>query len=353
MVFAFLIAFAVTPIVRKISVKVGAIDIPKDNRRMHSVPIPTMGGIAIFIAFAFGVLAFVPLDKTYFAMLAGCLFITLVGMLDDIFGLKWWVKLLGQIGAALVVAVNGIVINQVGYGAVQFGIWAIPVTVLWIVAITNAINLIDGLDGLACGIVGISCISLLVVSSFYMDPQHQSIMIVIGVLAGSCFGFLPYNTNPAKIFMGDTGAMLIGFTFSVISIQGFFKLNALFAFGIPFLVLALPILDTIFAIIRRLFKGQSIFSPDKKHLHHRLIKWGFNQRQSVLLMYVISAMLGIAAIIFAKARESSETRYLFPIGFAVMIGALVVGVITINVKAFKNKKLEEETGETPDGDKEE
>jgi UDP-GlcNAc:undecaprenyl-phosphate GlcNAc-1-phosphate transferase len=207
MVFAFLIAFAVTPIVRKISVKVGAIDIPKDNRRMHSVPIPTMGGIGIFIAFAFGVLAFVPLDKTYFAMLAGCLFITLVGMLDDIFGLKWWVKLLGQIGAALVVAVNGIVINQVGYGAVQFGIWAIPVTVLWIVAITNAINLIDGLDGLACGIVGISCISLLVVSSFYMDPQHQSIMIVIGVLAGSCFGFLPYNTNPAKIFMGDTGAM--------------------------------------------------------------------------------------------------------------------------------------------------
>ncbi len=139
----------------------------------------------------------------------------------------------------------------------------------------------------------------------------------------------------------------------MISIQGFFKLNALFAFGIPFLVLALPILDTIFAIIRRLFKGQSIFSPDKKHLHHRLIKWGFNQRQSVLLMYVISAMLGIAAIIFAKARESSETRYLFPIGFAVMIGALVVGVITINVKAFKNKKLEEETGETPDGDKEE
>ncbi len=355
MLFAFLIAFAITPIVRKISIRVGAIDVPKDDRRMHSKPVPTMGGVAIFVAFAFGVLAFVPLDKTYFAMLAGCLFITLVGMLDDIFGLKWWMKLLGQVGAALVVAMNGILITGFSEntpGAFTFGQWSLLITVVWIVAITNAVNLIDGLDGLACGIVGISCVSLMVVFSFYMDPVNQSIMIVIAILAGGCFGFLPYNMNPAKIFMGDTGAMLIGYTFSVISIQGFFKLNALFTFFIPFLVFALPILDTLFAIIRRLVKKQHIFKADKKHLHHRLIGWGFNQKQSVLLLYVISAMLGVAAIILAKARESSATSYLYVWGIVVLIGALAVGLITINIKAAKTKKLEEDAGSDNGNNKE-
>ncbi len=146
--------------------------------------------------------------------------------------------------------------------------------------------------------------------------------------------------------------MLIGYTFSVISIQGFFKLNALFTFFIPFLVFALPILDTLFAIIRRLVKKQHIFKADKKHLHHRLIGWGFNQKQSVLLLYVISAMLGVAAIILAKARESSATSYLYVWGIVVLIGALAVGLITINIKAAKTKKLEEDAGSDNGNNKE-
>lgn len=337
-VFAFLVAFAFTPISRKISIKMGAIDVPKDDRRMHSEPIPTMGGLAIFIAFAFSVLAFVPLDKTYMAMLLGALMVVLVGMLDDIFGLKWWVKLIGQIGAALIVALNGIQITSIR--TLELGGWAVPFTVLWIVGITNAINLIDGLDGLACGIVAISCVSLLFVASLYMEPQYFSVMIIIAALAGACFGFLPYNMNPAKIFMGDTGAMFIGFAFSVISIQGFFKLNALVSFGVPFLVLGLPILDTLLAFFRRVIKGQSFFKPDKKHLHHRLIDWGFNQKQSVVLMYSLSGVLGVAAFLFAK-REYWAALIL-------IIAALAVGLIVINRQARQNAQAAgEEAAKTP------
>lgn len=331
LVFAFLMSYAATPLVRRLSKKVGAIDIPKDERRMHSEPIPTMGGLAIFISFAIGVLFFVPMEKTYSALLLGAVVIVVIGMLDDIFELKWWVKLLGQIFAALIVALNGILITDIGNGAISFGIFAIPVTVLWIVLITNTINLIDGLDGLACGIAAISCVTLLVVSTFSVSPENQSVMFVIAILAGACFGFLPFNMNPAKIFMGDTGAMFIGYALSVISIQGFFKLNALVSFGVPFLVLALPIMDTLFAFMRRVAKGQSFFRPDKKHLHHRMIDWGFNQRQTVWLYYAICALLGVAAVLFALP----ERRFL--LGIIVMIAAFATGIILINIMAKKNK----------------
>lgn len=304
---------------------------------MHDQPVPTMGGLAIFIAFAVCVLIFVPLDRTYGAMLCGALLITVVGVLDDIYGLKWWMKLGGQVLAALIVALNGIVIDVVGDGSIEFGVWAVPVTVLWIVAITNAVNLIDGLDGLACGIVGISSVSLMIVSTFYMVPSNMFVIVVIGILAGSCFGFLPYNMNPAKIFMGDTGAMFIGFTFSVIAIQGFFKLNALVAFGVPFLALGLPILDTLLAIFRRLIKGQHFFKPDKKHLHHKMIDWGFTHKQTVAIMYTVSALLGLATIFFAL-------RDYVP-AIIITIAALGGGLLVINWKSRQNKADDGPNGE--------
>ncbi|MDL2237354.1 undecaprenyl/decaprenyl-phosphate alpha-N-acetylglucosaminyl 1-phosphate transferase [Christensenellaceae bacterium OttesenSCG-928-K19] len=324
---AFGVALAITPLVRKLSIKIGAVDVPRDGRRMHSKPVPTMGGLAIFVAFAVSMLIFVPLERTYAAMLLGALIITLTGVLDDVYGLRWWMKVLGQVGAALVVALNGIRISELANGDIQFGVWAVPVTVLWIVAITNAINLLDGLDGLACGIMAISCVSLLIVSSFYIEPQYVYVMVIIAVLAGSCFGFLPYNLNPAKIFMGDTGAMFIGYTFSVIAIQGFFKLNALVSFGVPFLVLGLPILDTLLAIVRRALKGQHFFQPDRKHMHHKLMEWGFNQKQTVGIMYVISAALGVAAVLFAK-------RYFLAFAI-VLIAALGIGVVVIRLQTNK------------------
>ncbi len=324
---AFLVAFAVTPLVRRLSGKIGAVDIPKDERRIHSKPIPTMGGLAIFAAFAVAVLVLVPMERTYAAILLGALVIVLTGILDDIFALRWWIKLFAQVGAGLVVALNGVVITEMANGDIQFGVWAVPFTVLWIVAITNAINLLDGLDGLACGIIAISCVSLLIVSSLYIDPQYGSVMTIIAALAGACFGFLPHNIHPAKIFMGDTGAMFIGFTFSVIAIQGFFKLNALVSFGVPFLVLGLPILDTLLAIVRRAAKGQHFFQPDRSHLHHKMMEWGFNHKQTVWLMYATSAALGVAAVLFALRRFAAFT--------IVLLVALGAGVVLIRLQTNK------------------
>ena len=319
LLFTFFVTYTTTPLVRKLAFRVGAIDIPKDERRMHSKPIPTMGGLAIFVAFAFGVLAFVDLDSTYVGLLIGALMIIILGIFDDIYDLKPYIKLLGQICAALVVCFSGVVLEKITWfdQIVFFGNWAIPITVLWIVAVTNTINLIDGLDGLACGIVAISSFALLAVS--LLSAGNPTVTVVAAVLAGACLGFLPYNLNPAKIFMGDAGAMFLGFILSVISIQGFFKVNAVVSFGIPFLVLGLPIVDTAFAIIRRLVKGQHPFRADRKHLHHRLIDMGLNQKQSVSLLYAISALLAIAAVLFAE-RE-------FTGAVLVLVLAFVVGSI--------------------------
>lgn len=319
LLFAFFMAYATTPLVRKMAVKMGAIDVPRDERRMHKKPVPTMGGLAIFIAFTFGVLAFVDLSSPYLGLLLGALIITITGMLDDIYNIKAIIKLLIQIGAALVVVFSGVVIEKIAWfdQYIYFGDWAIPITVLWIVAITNAINLIDGLDGLACGVSAISSISLLVVSM--LSAQNVTTSIVVAILAGSCLGFLPYNLNPAKMFMGDVGATFIGFVLSVISIQGFFKVNALVSFIVPFLVLGVPILDTLLAVMRRLFKGQSPFTADREHFHHRLIDMGMNQKQSVALLYAVSALLGISAILF--------TERMFQGAVIVLIISVSVGLI--------------------------
>lgn len=329
LLFTFFVTYTTTPLVRKLAFRVGAVDIPKDERRMHSKPIPTMGGLAIFVAFAFGVLAFVKLDQTFIGLLIGALMVILLGIFDDIYDLKPYIKLLGQICAALVVCFSGVVIEKVTWfdQILYFGNWAIPITVLWIVAVTNTINLIDGLDGLACGIVAISSFALLAVS--LLSAGNPIVTVVAAVLAGACLGFLPYNLNPAKIFMGDAGAMFLGFVLSVISIQGFFKVNAVVSFGIPFLVLGLPIVDTAFAIIRRLLKGQHPFRADRKHLHHRLIDMGLNQKQSVSLLYAISALLAISAVLFAE-RE-------FMGAVLVLVLAFVVG--SINWIVLKREHL--------------
>ncbi len=336
LLFAFFITYSTTPLVRKFSIKVGAIDVPKDDRRLHCEPIPTMGGLAIFIAFALGVIIFVPLATNYIGLLIGALMIVIMGMIDDIYNLKAWIKLLVQIGAALVVCFCGVLIDRITWFGeiIFFRDWSIPITVLWIVAITNTINLLDGLDGLACGISAISSLSLLVVS--LISARFDVVAIVAAVLAGSCLGFLPYNKNPAKIFMGDVGALFLGFVLSVISIQGFFKVNAVVSFIIPFMVLALPILDTVFAILRRLLSGKHPFAADRKHFHHRLIDSGLNQKQSVVLLYAVSALLGISAILFS-ARQFFGAALVMIISF----GIGVVNWIVIK-KENKNTEIKQE-----------
>lgn len=298
---AFIIAFASTPLVKRFAEKVGAIDVPKDARRIHDHPIPRMGGLAIFIGFLLAVLLFSDIDMQMRGILIGCVIIVATGAIDDVLAIKWWVKLLAELVAAAVVVAHGVVIEVLfnpnifsDNASLLLGYLSIPVTVLWIVGITNAVNLIDGLDGLACGVSSISSLTMLVVALILSEFNTA---VVLAALVGACLGFIPYNRNPAKIFMGDTGALLLGFTLATISVTAMFKFYAIITFVVPLLALALPLFDTLFAIVRRLLKGQNPMKPDRGHLHHRLIDMGLSQKQAVAVLYCLSAVLGLTAVV--------------------------------------------------------
>jgi len=298
---AALVALISTPVVRSLAFRVGAVDVPKDNRRMHNHPIPRMGGLAIFFGFILSVLIFIPLTPELRGMLLGSVVIVILGILDDIFALPALPKFFVQIGAALIAVLAGNRIDFLSNPNIfsqdlfwELGLLAVPITALWIVGITNAVNLIDGLDGLACGVSTISSMTLLVIALVMEEPD---VAILMGALSGACIGFLPYNLNPAKIFMGDTGSTFLGFILAVVSIQGLFKFYAIISFAVPFLMLGLPIFDTCFAILRRVSHGQSPMAPDRGHIHHRLIDMGFTQKQAVAVLYIISAILGLSAVV--------------------------------------------------------
>ncbi len=303
---ALLISFVATPVVKSLAQKVGAVDVPKDGRRMHDHPIPRMGGLAIFLGFTLAVLVFADLTRQLQGMLLGAVIIVVLGIFDDIYALRASFKFVVQIIAALVaVLYGGNVISVLSNPNIfssnpwwVLGPLSIPVTVLWIVAITNAVNLIDGLDGLAVGVSTISSMTLLVIALTVADWE---VAVLMGALAGACIGFMPYNLNPAKIFMGDTGSTFLGFVLAVVSIQGLFKFYTIISFAVPFLMLGLPIFDTAFAFIRRIAHGQSPMSPDRSHVHHRLIDMGFNQKQAVAVLYVISAILGLSAVVLTTS----------------------------------------------------
>ena len=305
LVVALLVALVTTPVIKNLAFRVGAVDVPKDGRRMHDHPIPRMGGLAIFLGFLLSVLLFADLTTQLRGMLLGAVVIVVLGIFDDIYALGAKFKLLIQIAAALVAVLSGNVIEAVSNPNVfsanpywELGWLRIPVTVIWIVAITNAVNLIDGLDGLACGVSTISSMTLLVISLVVADTP---VAILMAALAGACVGFLPYNMNPAKIFMGDTGSTFLGYVLAVVSIQGLFKFYTIISFAVPFLMLGLPIFDTCFAFIRRIAHGQSPMHADRSHVHHRLIDMGFNQKQAVAVLYIISAILGLSAVVLTTS----------------------------------------------------
>ncbi|WP_417342493.1 MraY family glycosyltransferase, partial [Evtepia gabavorous] len=305
LVAALLISFIATPVVKSIAQMVGAVDVPKDNRRMHNHPIPRMGGLAIFLGFLLSTLIFVPMSSSMRGMLLGGVIIVILGIFDDIYALPALPKLLVQIAAALVAVLHGNVIQVLSNPNIfsenpywTLGSLAVPLSVIWIVAITNAVNLIDGLDGLAVGVATISSLTMLVIA---MLVSENVVALMMAALAGGCIGFMPYNLNPAKIFMGDTGSTFLGFVLATVSIQGLFKFYTIISFAVPFLMLGLPLFDTCFAILRRLAKGQSPMAPDRSHVHHRLIDMGFNQKQAVAILYVISAILGLSAVVLTTS----------------------------------------------------
>lgn len=326
---AALVAFTSTPAVSVFAYKIGAIDVPKDNRRMHKKPIPRIGGLAIFAGFVVASLIFCEFSPELMTIYIGGLIIVAVGVIDDVFRINAWIKLIAQIAVAFVAVFQGVVIEQINlFGTyVHFGVWSIPITVIWIVGLTNAINLIDGLDGLACGVSAISSVSLLLVM-LLQDPIDMPMAMLTAIVVGSCVGFLPFNFNPAKIFMGDTGALFLGYTMAVISVSGVFKVHTVISFAIPMAIFALPICDTAFAFIRRILKGKSPFSADRGHMHHRLIDMGFSQKQSVCILYAVCAILGISAVMF-----TGET-----FGKAALIIAVGIVIFLINFHFLHNSK---------------
>lgn len=313
MIFAFVIAFiftfATTPLVRRFAYKIGAVDVPRDKRRVHKRPTPRIGGLAIIFGFLVAIISFNDSwSRELVSILIGVGILGVLGIIDDCKELDAKLKFVVQIIAALVVVIfgdirisvmsNPNVFSENPY--IIFPQWlSITVTVLWIVFMTNAVNFIDGLDGLAAGVSAIMSMSLVFIAITY----HEYEIALLGIaLMGACFGFLPFNFNPAKIFMGDTGSMFLGYMLSVLSVQGMFKSYAVISFAVPIIMLGLPLFDALFAMLRRLLTGKNPMSADRGHLHHRLYDMGFSQKQTVFILYAISGVLGITSILLAEQR---------------------------------------------------
>lgn len=294
------LAYLTTPFVMKLAWKIGAIDVPKDARRVHKKPMPRLGGLAIYISFMVTGLLILPLELPYVrGIFLGGSIIVILGILDDIYNLPAKVKLLGQLAAAGVLVLFGVKVeiltNPLG-GMIILGKLAIPATLFWVVGITNTLNFIDGLDGLAAGIAAIAAFTMMLVN---LSLEQANGALVMALLAGAAIGFLPYNFNPAKIFMGDTGSMFLGFILAAQAMEGMVKSATVIALIVPILALGLPIFDTVYAILRRFVHGKPIMQADKGHVHHRLLAIGLSQKQAVLYMYVISISLGICSVILA------------------------------------------------------
>lgn len=329
-IFAFIVALAVayfiTPQVKELAIKVGAMDAP-DARKVHKVPIPRMGGLAIYAGFMVAVLASVHLNRELFGLLLGGTVILIIGIIDDLIQLSAKVKLLGQIMAAIVLVLFDIRIewltNPFG-DMIYVEYLSVPLTILWVVGLTNTVNLIDGLDGLAAGVSTIASITIMMVA---LQQNFWIVAVLMAALAGSALGFLQHNFNPAEIFMGDTGSMFLGYMLAAVSVLGMVKSAATIALVVPIVALGLPIMDTAFAIIRRYTSGRPIFKPDKGHLHHRLLAMGLTQKQAVLLMYVISGCLGLSAIAVTEVNSSIATIIIVGIVAIAVICARKIGVL--------------------------
>lgn len=334
-IIAIIISAVLTPQMKKVAVKFGMIDVPKDKRRIHNRPIPLLGGLSIYISFVITLI----LNKGIVTnaqkgILLGATVIVIGGLIDDKYDIKPWCKLMFQIASSIILICFGIRINVVTnpmsniYEFINVGVMYIPFTIIWVVGITNAVNLIDGLDGLAAGVSFIAGTTLFIIA--LLNGRSDAALLTI-ILSGAILGFLPYNFNPASIFMGDTGSQFLGFMLAAISIEGAIKSAAAFSIAVPILALGIPIYDTLFAMIRRKINGRPIMSADRGHLHHRLLDMGLTQRQAVAVIYLISAILGSLSVI---AMEINPQR-----SYLVLVGVIIV-LILIAWKAgfFKHRE---------------
>ncbi|PKR86299.1 glycosyltransferase family 4 protein [Heyndrickxia camelliae] len=334
MFICFISSLIITPFVKRLALKYGITDLP-NKRKVHQKAMPLMGGLAIFISFIIGFLILWPTDNkvSVLSILLGGLIIIITGILDDKYELSPKLKLAGQLVAAIVVFLGGIEIDFINLpfgGQLEFGFFTIPFTIIWIVGVTNAINLIDGLDGLAAGV---SSIALITISGMAVLMGNFFAATLGAILLASTLGFLIYNFHPAKIFMGDTGALFLGYMISVLSLLGFKNITFI-SLVIPVIILGVPLSDTFFAMVRRFANKQYLFGPDKSHLHHCLLRLGFSHRQTVLIIYAIAAMFGLAAIIF-----SMSTMWGSIILVAVLLVAMEIFVESIELVGKNYKPL--------------
>ena len=347
---AFIITFMTTPYTIKIARKVGAVDVPKDQRRMHKKSMPKFGGPAVILGFLVAVIYLLIVKSLehsidlfgseqygmkLLGMFLGIIVMSIFCVRDDIVTIKPMTKLLGQVLAAIVVVAFGVRIDEVTPAFLPTAEWkeafSIILTIGWIVGVTNAINLIDGLDGLSAGISVISAVSLLII--FVLNSSPVISILLITALAGALVGFLPFNFAPAKTFIGDTGSNFLGFSLSIISILGVAKTYTAAVIVLPLLALGLPIFDTVWAIIRRLIKGKSIkaiFKADKGHLHHIIVARGFSQKQAVLILYGIAVTFGLFAIIFLESGIWKALSFLL----------MVIVALGLGYKNFQEEKSE-------------
>jgi UDP-GlcNAc:undecaprenyl-phosphate/decaprenyl-phosphate GlcNAc-1-phosphate transferase len=341
----FLVALAVvlvlTPAVGRVARVLGVVDEPAERRRVHLQAIPRLGGVALFLGIFIPSLAFLELTDPYRGILLGAALATAVGMVDDFRGLPWWGKLAGQSGAAAIAIHFGVTIDRFTFPILGIhdlpGWLAVVITFVWIVAIMNMVNFLDGLDGLAAGICGISGVTFSVIALSLGKPEAA---VLSAIVAGACLGFLRHNFYPARIFMGDSGALLLGFVLATVSIQGLLKTAATVALFVPLFALAVPIIDTSFVVLRRLKHGEPFYMPDQAHLHHRFLRRGFTQRRAVLYLYVWCAILGGAALAtrFVPFREAGQW-HLWPTVVVALVGVVALGATLYIVALLEILKL--------------
>ena len=332
----FLIAFFATPFVYKLAFKCGAIDSPNE-RKVHKRIMPRMGGLAIFVSFAAVLLLTQEITPIIKGLLLGGFLIVLLGVADDVKGISPRVKLGGQIIAAVVVVAFGLEVRSLtnpfaASDMIALGVLGIPLTILWLISVTNAVNLIDGLDGLAGGITIIALLTIAatvwieVTKTGIAAPGQSEAVALALILAAAVLGFLPFNFNPARIFLGDTGSMFLGFNLAVLSVMGLAKGPTFISVIIPVVILGIPLLDTIFAVVRRFLGNRPIMQPDKEHLHHRLMDLGLDHRQTVMCIYAISLVLGMSAIVMTIVSPKHAMILLAALSTTIIVAANKLGV---------------------------
>ncbi len=327
---ALVVVLAMTPIVGEMGRALGVVDRPGERRKIHRRPVPVLGGLALFLGLVVPSLAFLDLEGPYRGILIGATVAVVVGLVDDFIGLPWWGKLSGQLAAAAVAIGFGVVIDRFTFPIV--GIQALPewlavaATLVWIVAVMNMVNFLDGLDGLAAGIGAIAGGTFAVIALSLGKPEAA---VLSAIVCGMCLGFLRDNFYPARIFMGDSGSLLLGFVLATVAVQGLLKTAATVALFFPLLVLAIPIVDTSFVVAKRLKYGQPVVSADRWHLHHRFLDIGYSQRRATLTLYCWCAVLAGAALAtrFVPFRTGGEW-HLWP---TVAVGLIGVAALTASI----------------------